>query len=67
VRDGTWLSRFDGRTVTDPGEIDIDHLVPLANAAVPATSNRAKATRTRPSGGRRTGATGAGTPTTGWS
>jgi hypothetical protein len=42
VRDGTWLSRFDGRTVTDPGESDIDHLVPLANAAVPATSNRAK-------------------------
>jgi hypothetical protein len=32
VRAGTWSSRFDGRTFTDPGEVDIDHMVPLANA-----------------------------------
>jgi hypothetical protein len=32
VRDGTWASAFDGRTLTDPGEVDIDHMVPLANA-----------------------------------
>lgn len=29
---GTWRSPYDGRTLTDPGEIDIDHVVPLANA-----------------------------------
>lgn len=29
---GRWLSRYDGRTVTDPSEVDIDHMVPLANA-----------------------------------
>ena len=29
---GTWHSPFDGETFTDPGEIDIDHIVPLANA-----------------------------------
>lgn len=32
VRDGSWFSRFDGATLDDPGEVDIDHLVPLANA-----------------------------------
>lgn len=29
---GEWHSWYDGRTVTDPGGIDIDHLVPLAEA-----------------------------------
>jgi hypothetical protein len=29
---GTWYSPFDGFTTDDPGDIDIDHLVPLANA-----------------------------------
>lgn len=29
---GTWYSPFDGFTTDDPGEIDIDHLVPLANS-----------------------------------
>lgn len=29
---GTWLSVYDGVTLTDPSEIDIDHTVPLANA-----------------------------------
>ncbi|GAA4217398.1 HNH endonuclease family protein [Actinocatenispora rupis] len=29
---GTWTSRYDGVTVTDGGKLDIDHVVPLANA-----------------------------------
>lgn len=29
---GTWLSPYDGRTVSDPQDLDIDHMVPLANA-----------------------------------
>jgi hypothetical protein len=29
---GTWHSPFDGETLTDPGSIDIDHMVPLAHA-----------------------------------
>ncbi len=29
---GTWFSAYDGKTVTDPQDIDIDHMVPLANA-----------------------------------
>lgn len=32
VGTGTWLSRFDGVTVRDPGALDIDHMVPLAEA-----------------------------------
>ena len=32
VRDGTWTSPFDGERLTDPGDVEIDHLVPLANA-----------------------------------
>ena len=32
VQSGTWLSPYDGRTFTDPGDLDIDHIVPLANA-----------------------------------
>jgi hypothetical protein len=32
VIDGTWVSVYDGATLTDPGEVDIDHMVPLANA-----------------------------------
>lgn len=30
---GTWYSKYDGVTVTDPGELDIDHVVPLAEVA----------------------------------
>ena len=30
--DGSWFSAFDGRSTTTPGEFDIDHLVPLAEA-----------------------------------
>ncbi len=29
---GTWLSPYDAKTVTDPGALDIDHVVPLADA-----------------------------------
>jgi hypothetical protein len=32
VVDGRWLSEYDERTVTDPSTVDIDHMVPLANA-----------------------------------
>lgn len=30
---GEWFSRYDGVTVTDPGDLDIDHIVPLAEVA----------------------------------
>lgn len=29
---GTWTSPYDGATWTDPSDIDIDHMVPLANS-----------------------------------
>ncbi|HEX6967714.1 MAG TPA: HNH endonuclease family protein [Micromonosporaceae bacterium] len=29
---GRWLSRYDDRVLTDPLDVDIDHMVPLANA-----------------------------------
>nr|WP_179725165.1 HNH endonuclease family protein [Saccharopolyspora hordei] len=29
---GTWTSAYTGETMTDPSDIDIDHMVPLANA-----------------------------------
>jgi hypothetical protein len=32
VISGTWLSAYDGVTVTDPKKIDIDHMVPLKEA-----------------------------------
>jgi hypothetical protein len=32
ITGGTWFSVYDGQTLTDPGEVDIDHMVPLANA-----------------------------------
>ncbi|MPY99036.1 MAG: DUF1524 domain-containing protein [Actinophytocola sp.] len=30
ITDGTWLSSYDGATVTDSSDLDIDHMVPLA-------------------------------------
>ena len=30
--DGTWLSWYDGKVVADPSDLDIDHMVPLAEA-----------------------------------
>jgi Protein of unknown function (DUF1524) len=32
VTSGTWFSAYDGKTVSDPHSVDIDHMVPLANA-----------------------------------
>ena len=32
VLSGTWVSYYDGLTFTNPGKLDIDHVVPLANA-----------------------------------
>jgi hypothetical protein len=32
LRGGSWFSRYDGVTVTDSAKLDIDHLVPLAEA-----------------------------------
>jgi hypothetical protein len=32
VREGDWFSAYDGLTFTDPAEIDIDHMVALAEA-----------------------------------
>ena len=32
ITKGTWFSVYDGKTASDPQDIDIDHMVPLANA-----------------------------------
>jgi hypothetical protein len=32
VTQGTWVSVYDGLSVTDPKSLDIDHMVPLGNA-----------------------------------
>jgi hypothetical protein len=32
VVDGEWFSVYDGRVLTGPDQVDIDHTVPLANA-----------------------------------
>jgi hypothetical protein len=32
ITTGRWLSPYDGKTLTDPEQVDIDHTVPLANA-----------------------------------
>ncbi|NUT54109.1 MAG: HNH endonuclease [Saccharothrix sp.] len=32
ITSGTWTSVYDGKVVTDPGELDIDHTVALAEA-----------------------------------
>ncbi|MEU9828367.1 HNH endonuclease family protein [Micromonospora chersina] len=32
VVDGRWESPYDGLALTDPADVDIDHMVPLANA-----------------------------------
>jgi hypothetical protein len=32
ITHGTWLSPYDNRTLTDPQQVEIDHLVPLADA-----------------------------------
>jgi hypothetical protein len=32
ITQGSWLSPYDGRATSDPQDLDIDHMVPLANA-----------------------------------
>jgi len=32
ITKGSWFSVYDGKTLTDPQELDVDHMVPLANA-----------------------------------
>ena len=32
ITHGTWVSPYNGKTYTDPLKMDIDHMVPLANA-----------------------------------
>jgi hypothetical protein len=32
VRAGDWVSDYDGATTDDPGDLDVDHVVPLENA-----------------------------------
>ena len=32
VATGSWVGPYTGETVTDPGDLDVDHVVPLANA-----------------------------------
>jgi len=32
ILSGTWVSAYDAKTITDPQDMDIDHMVPLANA-----------------------------------
>nr|WP_040391299.1 HNH endonuclease family protein [Catelliglobosispora koreensis] len=32
ITGGEWFSVYDGQTLTDPLKVDIDHMVPLANA-----------------------------------
>jgi hypothetical protein len=32
VTAGRWTSPFDGKVITDPALVDVDHMVPLANA-----------------------------------
>ena len=34
VESGRWTDPYTGATVEDPGKLDVDHLVPLANAHV---------------------------------
>jgi hypothetical protein len=47
VTRGTWVSRYDGETVTDPADLDIDHVVPLANAWRTGASAWSEADRER--------------------
>lgn len=32
IRSGLWVSVYTGQDITDPGQLDVDHLVPLAEA-----------------------------------
>ena len=45
ITGGTWTSPYDGTTVTTPGSLDIDHMVPLAEAARSGTRGWTRAQR----------------------
>ncbi|WP_328614521.1 HNH endonuclease family protein [Amycolatopsis sp. NBC_00348] len=47
ITGGTWVSPYDGVTVTTPGVLDIDHAVPLAEAARSGTRGWSRAQRER--------------------
>ncbi|MFE0027072.1 HNH endonuclease family protein [Amycolatopsis sp. NPDC059021] len=47
VTGGTWTSPYDGVTVTTPGALDIDHMVPLAEAARSGTRGWSREQRQR--------------------
>jgi Protein of unknown function (DUF1524) len=47
VTSGEWRDPYTGRTYTDPSEIDIDHVVPLANAWRSGASSWSEARRER--------------------
>lgn len=42
ITGGTWVSTYDGQTVTDASELDIDHVVPLGEAAISGTRHWTK-------------------------
>ncbi|MFE3786162.1 HNH endonuclease family protein, partial [Amycolatopsis sp. NPDC059090] len=45
ITGGRWTSRYDGVAVADPGALDIDHMVPLAEAARSGTRGWSRAQR----------------------
>lgn len=45
ITGGTWTSPYDGVTITQPGQLDIDHMVPLAEAARSGTRGWTRAQR----------------------
>lgn len=45
VASGKWVSAYDGKTITNPSQIDIDHMVPLAEAWGSGARNWNTATR----------------------
>ncbi|MEV6621048.1 HNH endonuclease family protein [Amycolatopsis sp. NPDC051106] len=47
ITGGTWVSPYDGVTVTTPGALDVDHMVPLAEAARSGTRGWSRADRER--------------------
>jgi hypothetical protein len=47
VRSGRWNSLYDGKTVRDAGSLDIDHMVPLAQAYVSGAKRWSAGTRSR--------------------
>ena len=47
VTSGEWLAPYTGTVVTDPGKLDIDHMVPLGNAHASGASNWSASQRER--------------------